>query len=157
VSDLPAAAEPRRRQRLAGYAVLFRERSGGRELLLTRISARGHHAGAWTLPGGGVEHGEAPRTAVEREVVEETGLAIRAGRLLDVHDSHFTGRAPDGVVEDFHGVHLLFAAEVLAEPGAGLEVTEAHGTTDAVAWIPVDEVSTGRIEVLDVVRHSLEL
>ena len=54
-------------------------------LLLIR---RGHdpHRGRWSLPGGRVEAGESAEQAVEREVLEETGLAVRAadpvGRVL---------------------------------------------------------------------------
>jgi ADP-ribose pyrophosphatase YjhB (NUDIX family) len=33
--------------------------------------------GSWTLPGGRVEPGEAPDAAVEREVKEETAVAVR--------------------------------------------------------------------------------
>ena len=36
----------------------------------------------WDLPGGVVEVGESPQLAVAREVEEELGLAIPAGRLL---------------------------------------------------------------------------
>ncbi|QBX56538.1 NUDIX hydrolase [Nocardioides seonyuensis] len=36
----------------------------------------------WDLPGGVVEVGESPRTAVEREVEEELGLRLRAESLL---------------------------------------------------------------------------
>lgn len=36
----------------------------------------------WDLPGGVVEVGESPQLAVSREVVEELGLEIPAGRLL---------------------------------------------------------------------------
>ena len=32
----------------------------------------------WTLPGGSVELGEPPTTAVRREIEEETGLAIKS-------------------------------------------------------------------------------
>ena len=47
-------------------------------LLLIR---RGHEPGkgAWSLPGGRVEPGETSAQAVEREVLEETGLVVRAG------------------------------------------------------------------------------
>jgi RimJ/RimL family protein N-acetyltransferase/8-oxo-dGTP pyrophosphatase MutT (NUDIX family) len=36
----------------------------------------------WDLPGGVVEVGESPQLAVEREVEEELGLAIKAGALV---------------------------------------------------------------------------
>lgn len=148
-----AALAPARHQRLAAYAVTTRDRAAGRELLLTRISPIGHHPGAWTLPGGGVDHGESPADAVRREVHEETGLRVEVGRLLGVHDVHFAGAAPSGRFEDFHGVHLLFAAT--ADPAAEPRVTEADGTTDAAAWVPVDDVAAGRVDVLEVVRAAL--
>ena len=36
----------------------------------------------WDLPGGVVEVGESPRTAVAREVEEELGLSLEPGRLV---------------------------------------------------------------------------
>jgi ADP-ribose pyrophosphatase YjhB (NUDIX family) len=136
-------------QRLAAYALVRR----GDRVLLTRISDRGAHPGSWTLPGGGLDHGESPRTAVVREVREECGIGCTVGELLEVHDHHFDGTAPTGRHEDFHGVHLVFSATVPedAEP----TVTEAGGTTDAVAWVPVADIEAGRLPVLDVVRHAL--
>jgi 8-oxo-dGTP diphosphatase len=139
----------RRHQRLAAYAVLVRDGA----VLLTRISQRGHHVGSWTLPGGGVDQGEHPRAALVREVAEETGLRVAAGVLLDVHDVHLTGRAPDGVVEDFHGVHLLFDAAILGDEAP--HVAESDGTTDAVEWVPVAAVRAGTVPVLDVVHAGL--
>jgi 8-oxo-dGTP diphosphatase len=59
-------------------AVIKDER--GRLLLIRR----GHEPGAglWSLPGGRVEPGETDAEALVREMREETGLAVRAGRLL---------------------------------------------------------------------------
>ncbi|MGR7023742.1 NUDIX hydrolase [Geodermatophilus sp. URMC 62] len=49
----------------------------GRLLLVRRRNAPGR--GLWSVPGGRVEPGESLAEAVEREVQEETGLAVRAG------------------------------------------------------------------------------
>jgi 8-oxo-dGTP diphosphatase len=137
-------------QRVACYALVRR----GDTVLLTRNSARGPHPGRWSLPGGGVEHGEQPRDALVREVQEETGLVATAGELLGVHDDHFTGTAPSGREEDFHGIHLVFAATV--GEGDAL-VDDADGTTDAVRWVPVSEVQSGAIEVSPVVTAALAM
>jgi 8-oxo-dGTP diphosphatase len=54
--------------------------AAGRLLLIRRGHAP--HAGLWSLPGGRVEAGESPETAIEREVREETGLQVRAGAAV---------------------------------------------------------------------------
>lgn len=48
------------------------------------LMVRHRHDGRdyWTLPGGGIEAGETPWQAAEREVVEETGLTLQAKRFL---------------------------------------------------------------------------
>jgi ADP-ribose pyrophosphatase YjhB (NUDIX family) len=131
------------------YALIRR----GDEVLLTRISERGFHSGSWTLPGGGLDHGESPREGLAREVREECGVDCQVGDLLDVHDLHFGGVAPSGRFEDFHGVHLLFRATVAAD--AEPRVVEVDGTTDAVAWVPLAEIDGDTRPVLDVVRAAL--
>lgn len=138
-------------QRIAAYALIRRDSA----VLLTRLSGRTHHAGLWTLPGGGIDHGEPPAEALAREVTEECGIDCEVGRLLGVHDTHFSGTAPSGRVEDFHGVHLIFAATV--GPDAEPRVAEVDGTTDQVAWVDVADVESGSVSVLDVVRHALGL
>lgn len=135
-----------RMQRLGAYAVVV----AGRRLLLTRISATGFPAGSWALPGGRIEHGESPWTAVERELYEETGLRASGVDLWDVHSVHVVGDGRAGAVEDYHGVHILFRAGV--EPGTP-RVIETGGTTDAVAWVPWDEAAA--LPRLPVVDHVL--
>jgi 8-oxo-dGTP diphosphatase len=138
------------RQRLAAYALVLR----GDSVLLSRNSALGPQPGTWTLPGGGVHHGEAPVAAAAREVREETGLEANVGDLVVVHDEHFTGTAPHGREENFHGVHLVYAATV----GTGeAEVQEEGGTTDAVAWVPLADVDSLRVPVSAVVTAALEM
>jgi len=144
--------QPFRLQRVAAYAVVTRCSDGRGEVLLTRLSASAAHPGRWTLPGGGVDHGERPAVALAREVEEECGLACEVGELIGVHDTHFSGTAPSGRIEDYHGVHLLFRASVAdGDP----RVVEVDGTTDSVAWVATADITSGAVDVLDVVTYAL--
>jgi 8-oxo-dGTP diphosphatase len=150
VREALAQHTPVVRQRLAAYALVVRDDA----VLLTRNSVLGPRPGIWTLPGGGVDHGEPPAVTVAREVQEETGLRASIGDLLGVHDEHFIGTAPNGREEDFHGVHLVFAAWVA---DGSPEVVEQDGTTDAVAWVPLEDVTSGAVPVAGVVTAALEM
>jgi 8-oxo-dGTP pyrophosphatase MutT (NUDIX family) len=144
--------QPFRLQRVAAYAIVTRCVAGRDEVLLTRLSSSAAHPGRWTLPGGGVDHGEHPSVALAREVEEECGLTCDVGVLVGVHDTHFAGTAPSGRIEDYHGVHLLYRASVAdGEP----RVVEVDGTTDAVAWVPTADIASGEVDVLDVVTYAL--
>lgn len=56
----------------------------GKVLLAQRGSAPGY--GTWSIPGGKVELGETLRGAVAREVLEETGLEVEPGPVIEVLD-----------------------------------------------------------------------
>ena len=149
---LPAVRPPSdpgesvRVQRAAAYAVL----RSGEALLLTHLAGT---VGRWTLPGGGIDHGEPPVTALVREVYEEAGLELTPGPLLEIGSNHFTGRAPSGRLEDFHAIQLIYAGEVPA--GAAPHVVEEGGSTDAVAWVPL--ARAGQLRLTNPARIALRL
>jgi ADP-ribose pyrophosphatase YjhB (NUDIX family) len=152
VTEVLAEHRPFQLQRVAAYALALRGGPDGEEVLLARNSARGPHPGQWTLPGGGIDHGEEPRDTVVREVREETGLSCTPGAILDVGSTHFEGTAPSGRREDFHALQIVYAAEVgEGEP----EVQEKNGTTDAAAWVPVAALGGPDHPVRDLVATAL--
>jgi 8-oxo-dGTP diphosphatase len=51
-------------------------------VLLQRRRLSGEHGGLWEFPGGKVEPGESPQTAILREIDEELGVAIEASQLV---------------------------------------------------------------------------
>ena len=59
--------------------LLFRDRDGTAEVLLIKPGGpfwRGKDAGAWMIPKGMIEAGEAPAEAALREFEEETGVRL---------------------------------------------------------------------------------
>jgi ADP-ribose pyrophosphatase YjhB (NUDIX family) len=149
VKEALAAYRPHSMQRVAAYALVVRDDA----VLLTRNSVRGPHPGLWNLPGGGIEHGEAPADAVVREVAEETGLECTVGGIVIVDNVTMRGTAPSGRDEKFHSVALVYEATVA--PGAEPRVVEVDGTTDQAAWVPVADIESGAIPVYDTVLTAL--
>ncbi|MGW4750627.1 NUDIX hydrolase [Streptomyces sp. NPDC004290] len=111
--------------RVAAYAVCVHED----RLLLARLPGI-DGTPKWTLPGGGMEHGEDPYDTVLREVEEETGYRIELTGLLGVDSVRrsFHGRLGDTV--DHHGVRLVYEGRVI---GGELR-DEIGGSTDMAAW-----------------------
>lgn len=54
----------------------------GRILLVRRADADSAGAGSWECAGGKIEFGESLETALEREILEETGLVVTTERIL---------------------------------------------------------------------------
>jgi 8-oxo-dGTP diphosphatase len=104
--------------------VLVAARTPDGRLLLIR---RGDTA-TWAMPGGTLEWGETLRSAVEREVEEETGARVTGlGRLVGVYS------APERDAR-FHAVSVLVEARVttpLRGPMNPLEVLEVREFADA--------------------------
>jgi ADP-ribose pyrophosphatase YjhB (NUDIX family) len=105
--------------------VIFR--GDGRVLLIQRGNPP--RPGSWSLPGGKVEAGESPETAVTREVLEETGLVVEAVRLVT------TVTLPHGdVVYEIHELLCVLAASSRADDAqAGDDARAVRWCTDAEA------------------------
>ena len=119
--------------RLAAYAVCIEDQ---RVLLARYVPAEG--ASSWTLPGGGVEHGEDPFDAVIREVAEETGCDAVVERLLGVDsrvipvaELRFPGPVSHQNVGIFYRVRIT-GGQLRPEPDG--EIAES-------AWTPVAGVA----------------
>lgn len=85
----------------------------------------------WAIPGGRLQLGEPLKQGAEREILEETGIRIKAGAVVftfeHIEQDH------DGVVL-FHYVVLDVAAEYLSgEPHAGDDARDAR-------WIPLTQL-----------------
>jgi 8-oxo-dGTP diphosphatase len=103
----------------------------GERVLLIK---RGHAPlkGEWSLPGGGVETGETLEQAIAREVLEETGVTIEVGPIVEVLDR--ISRDADGRVE-----HHFVLVDFVARPSGGL-LRSASDAEDA-AWVQLSELS----------------
>jgi 8-oxo-dGTP diphosphatase len=112
---------------LAVSAAIFRD---GKVLIVRR--ARPPAYGLYTLPGGGVELGEALEQAVVREVREETALEVEPIALAGYREA--IGRDDQNRIER-HFVILPFAARWLSgEVLLNDELAEAH-------WLEPDALS----------------
>jgi 8-oxo-dGTP pyrophosphatase MutT (NUDIX family) len=147
VSDEPPDY-PSRLQRLAAYCVCVED---GRVLLVRLAKAAAGGRRLWTLPGGGLDHGEDPADCALRELAEETGLSGRIVRLLGIESVRRPWRPEPGVEVDFHAVRIIY--EVAVAPGDVRH--EVDGSSDRCEWVPLDRIVD--IDRVDLVDAGLEL
>jgi 8-oxo-dGTP diphosphatase len=103
---------------------------GHRVLLVKR--AHPPLKGEWSLPGGAVELGETIEAAVAREVLEETGIEVDVGPIVEVLDR--VQHAPDGRVE-YHFVIIDYLCAVRTG-------VAAHGSdAEEIRWVELSQLA----------------
>jgi 8-oxo-dGTP diphosphatase len=110
---------------------------GGRVLLGRHVSSSTGES-RWTLPGGGVEHGEDPVDTVIREVAEETGCEAVVERLLGV-DSRVVPVAERAIPGPLphQNVGIFYQVTITG----GRLRPEPNGQTAESVWTPVADVA----------------
>ena len=99
----------------------------GRVFLALRGPAAKNERGLWEFPGGSVEFGERLADALRREILEEYGMEIEVGDLLDVVD-HLL---PD---EGQHWVSPSYLCRVLS----GQPTIREPGKCADIGWFALD-------------------
>ena len=99
----------------------------GRVFLGLRGPAAKNERGLWEFPGGSVEFGERLADALRREILEEYGMEIEVGDLLDVVD-HLL---PD---EGQHWISPSYLCRVLS----GQPTIREPGKCAGIGWFAVD-------------------
>jgi 8-oxo-dGTP diphosphatase len=142
-------AEPTRQvTRVAAYALCL---DGDDRILLTRLSPGEIKPGQWTLPGGGIDFGEAPAVAVLRELTEETGLTGEVVSLAGVESWVRRGTEVAYLGDDFQAIQIIYRVRVTG----GTLRDEVDGSTDAAAWFARAELR--ELSVVELVETGLSI
>jgi 8-oxo-dGTP diphosphatase len=106
----------------------------GDRVLITRRKLGQKLEGYWEFPGGKLEDGETLQACLEREIIEELNLRIRAGEVVATSDYVYD-----------HGSIRLIALEAVIVSGA--PVPTVH---DKMEWIPVSKLLEYKLAPADI-------
>ena len=126
-------------------AIIIRKDSNGKKYVFATQRGYGEFKDGWEFPGGKIESGETPQTALAREIREELATQISVGEKIATIEYDYP---------TFHLSMQCFACEVVSgrlellehENAAWLTADNLH----SVDWLPAD------ITILDAVEKLLQ-
>jgi 8-oxo-dGTP diphosphatase len=93
----------------------------------------GEFQGGWEFPGGKIESGETPQSALIREIIEELDTIIQVNELVDIVEYDYP---------NFHLTMHCFLCELVSGDFVLKEHQDARWLErhelDSVAWLPAD-------------------
>ena len=144
--------------------LLFRRRDGGVEVLLIKPGGpfwRNKDAGAWMMPKGMVEPGEAPVEAALREFAEETGTQLTAipvplAKVRQAGGKIVEAFAVEGDLDPAEIRSIDFAMEWPPRSGRIARFPEA----EEARWMTLDDARSlmlpSQLPLLDALEHKLK-
>jgi 8-oxo-dGTP diphosphatase len=104
--------------------------------------------GLWAIPGGNLELGETLREAAEREIMEETGVLIKAGDPVYAFD--FIERNDAGAIRFHYVIIDLMADYIEGEPRGADDAVEARFLTwEELKKLPVSKNTLKLLRSID--------
>ena len=130
--------------RVAVGAVVFHQ-----DKVLLVLRGQAPAKGMWAIPGGGVELGESMQAAAEREVLEETGLQVKAGEIVYTFERI---QHDDAGQVKYHYVIVDLLAQAL-DPTQPLR--PADDVNDA-GWFTLSELEDSNMPISDTTLALLQ-
>lgn len=125
----------------------------GKLLVIKKSDGKGAF---YSFPGAGQEAGETLAQAVQREMVEETGLEVQVGNLLFVREYIGKNHENAEMEGDLHVVDHLFHCLVDHYPETFL--AKAPDTDqEGIEWLPLNQLAIRRFYPQTLIPHLLEL
>ena len=124
-------------------AVIIRTDSNNTKQVFATQRGYGEYKDWWEFPGGKIEAGESPETALAREIREELATEINVGDYIDT------------IEYDYPAFHLSMKCYECTVISGKLELLEHENATwltaeslRSVKWLPADEIILDKIETI---------